>query len=361
MKKTNFYSKHVELGAKLVEFAGYQMPVQYSSIIDEHKAVRNSVGIFDISHMGEVIVKGPNAFNFVQNITVNDVTKLSIGRVQYTAMCYEDGGIVDDLLLYQLGEEEYLLVINASNIEKDLEWMHKNNTMGAEIINESDEYSLIAVQGPNSKKTLQKLFNNGALDLEYYHFSIADYEGINVIVSRTGYTGELGYEIYLKATEAEALKIWDAIFEAGAKYKIQAIGLGARDTLRLEMGFCLYGNDIDASTNPIEAGLDWITKVKKGDFIGKNAIVEVQNNGLKRKLVAIASEGKIIPRHEYEIFSNGDLIGHVTSGTMSPILEKPIAMGYVKKEFADYGSEVVIKVRNKDIAGTIIPLPFIKR
>lgn len=360
MKKTNFYSKHVELGAKLVEFAGYQMPVQYSSIIDEHKTVRNSVGIFDISHMGEVLIKGENAFDFVQYLTVNDVSKLSIGRVQYTAMCHEDGGIVDDLLLYQLDENEYMLVINASNIEKDLNWMHKNNTFGAEIIDESDEYSLIAVQGPKSKKTLQKICNH-ALDLEYYHFNIAMCGDTKVIVSRTGYTGELGYEIYFKGSEAEALIIWDKIFEAGAKYKIQPIGLGARDTLRLEMGFCLYGNDIDETTNPIEAGLDWITKVNKGDFIGREAILETKTNGVKRKLVAISAEGKIIPRHGYQIFSNGNLIGQVTSGTMSPILEKPIAMGYVENKYTDLDSEVTIQIRNKELLGKTVALPFINR
>ncbi|MBU0473160.1 MAG: glycine cleavage system aminomethyltransferase GcvT [Bacteroidetes bacterium] len=360
MKKTNFYSKHVELGAKLVEFAGYQMPVQYSSIIDEHKAVRNSVGIFDISHMGEVLIKGENAFDFVQYITVNDAAKLSIGRVQYTAMCYEDGGIVDDLLLYMIDENEYMLVINASNIEKDLEWMHKNNKFGAEIINESDEYSLIAVQGPKSKKTLQKICNH-ALDLEYYHFNISNCGNTKVIVSRTGYTGELGYEIYFKGSEEEALKIWDAIFEAGAKYKIQPIGLGARDTLRLEMGFCLYGNDIDETTNPIEAGLDWITKVNKGDFIGREAILAIKTNGVKRKLVAISAEGKIIPRHGYQIFNNGNLIGQVTSGTMSPILEKPIAMGYVENKFSNLDSDVNIQIRNKVLAGKTVALPFISR
>jgi len=360
MKKTNFYSKHVELGAKIVEFAGYQMPVQYSSIIDEHKAVRNSVGIFDISHMGEVIIKGDKAFDFVQRITVNDVAKLTIGRIQYTAMCYEDGGIVDDLLVYKLNENEFLLVINASNIEKDIEWMHKNNLFGVEIINDSEDYSLIALQGPKSKKTLQKICNN-SLEMEYYHFIIAKCGGKDVIISRTGYTGELGYEIYIKGSESESLEIWDALFEAGEKYKIKPIGLGARDTLRLEMGFCLYGNDIDATTNPIEAGLGWITKVKKGEFVGRDAILEIKSNGVKRKLVAIAFEGKLIPRHGYEIYSNNTLIGHVTSGTLSPILEKPIAMGYVDSKYSDLDSEVTIKVRNKEIIGKTVTLPFISR
>lgn len=358
--KTKFYNKHIELEAKLVEFAGYQMPIQYSSIIDEHRAVRNSVGVFDVSHMGEVLIKGERAFDFVQYITTNDVSKITIGRVQYTAMCYEDGGIVDDLLLYQIDDNEYMLVINASNIEKDLEWMNKNNSFGVEIINESKDYSLLAVQGPNSKKTLQKICKD-SIDFEYYHFIISECENTKIIISRTGYTGELGYEIYFKGSEEEALKIWDKIFDAGKKYSIKPVGLGARDTLRLEMGFCLYGNDIDQSTNPIEAGLSWITKVKKGDFIGRDAIIQTKTDGVNRNLVAITSEEKVLPRHGYEIFNNGNKIGTVTSGTLSPVLGKPIAMGYVAKDFSDIDSEVTIKIRKKDVIGKIVSLPFISR
>jgi len=361
MKRTKLYNKHIELGAKMVEFAGYEMPVQYSSIIDEHNAVRNSVGVFDVSHMGEVIVKGNQAFDFIQYITINDVAKLAAGKVQYTAMCYENGGIVDDLLLYQLDDNEFMLVINASNIEKDLEWMHKNNKFDAEIINESDEYSLFAVQGPNSKKTLAKICKSG-LDMEYYHFQISECEGTEIIISRTGYTGELGYEIYFKGSEEEALKIWNKIFEAGTQYKIKPVGLGARDTLRLEMGFCLYGNDIDRTTNPIEAGLGWITKIKKGDFIGRDILRKIKENGVERKLVAITSNEKIMPRHGYGIFNNnGKKIGVITSGTLSPVLGKPIAMGYVKKEFAEIDTTVTIQVRNKEVTGIVVKLPFISK
>ncbi len=358
MKKTKLNKKHISLGAKLVEFAGYEMPLQYTSIIGEHKAVRNSVGLFDISHMGEVTVKGDRAFEFVQYITINDVSKLKVGRVQYTAMCYEDGGIVDDLLLYQIRENEYMLVINASNIEKDLAWMREHNTYGVEIINESEEYSLLAVQGPNSKKTLQKICKE-ALEIEYYHFTITECNGVEVIVSRTGYTGELGYEIYFKSSIEEAEKIWDAILHAGIKYEIVPVGLGARDTLRLEMGFCLYGNDIDQTTNPIEAGLGWITKLKKEDFIGRDALIRIKENGVKRKLVAIISDSKAFPRHGYEITYNGSVIGKITSGTLSPILGKPIAMGYVDKEYSDIDSVVNIKIRNKDAEGEIVKLPFV--
>jgi len=360
MKLTKFYKKHVELGAKLVEFADYSMPIQYTSIMEEHKAIRNSVGVFDVSHMGEVTIKGDRAFDFVQYITTNDVSKLSVGRVQYTAMCYENGGIVDDLLLYQISDVEYMLVINASNIQKDIEWMHNNNSFGVEIINESDDYSLLAVQGPNSKKTLEKICGD-ALEMEYYHFNIAQCGNLKMIVSRTGYTGELGYELYFKGSEEQALEIWDKIFEAGAKYNIQPVGLGARDTLRLEMGFCLYGNDIDQTTNPIEAGLSWITKIKKGEFIGRESLELTKNNGTTRYLVAITSEEKMLPRHGYEIYSNGFKIGQVTSGTLSPILGKPIAMGYVDKEFSEIDSEVSIKIRDKKIVGKIVKLPFISR
>ncbi len=360
MKLTKFYKKHVELGAKMVEFAGYQMPIQYTSIINEHKTIRNSVGVFDVSHMGEVTIKGEKAFDFLQYITTNDVSKLTVNRVQYTAMCYEDGGIVDDLLLYQISDTEYMLVINASNIEKDIEWMNRNNSFDVEIINESDEYSLLAVQGPNSKKTLKKICKD-ALEMEYYHFNVSECEGTKIIISRTGYTGELGYEIYFKGSEEDALKIWDKIFEVGTKYVIQPVGLGARDTLRLEMGFCLYGNDIDKTTNTIEAGLGWITKVQKGNFIGRDAIIKAKEDGVKRKLVAIISEERIIPRHGYEIYSDDALIGNITSGTLSPILGKPIAMGYIDKEYSDIDSEVIIKIRNKELVGKIVKLPFVSK
>lgn len=360
MKKTKFYNIHERFGAKLIDFAGYLMPVQYTSIIDEHKAVRNSVGVFDVSHMGEVRIEGERAFDFVQYLTINDVSKLSDGSVQYSAMCNENGGIIDDLLVYRIDENEYFLVINASNIEKDVNWMHKNNSFGVEILNESDEYSLLAVQGPNSQKVLQGICDR-KLDLEYYRFFNAKCGEIDMLVSRTGYTGELGYELYFKTDEKKAEEFWDKLFDVGKKYQIQPAGLGARDSLRLEMGFCLYGNDIDETTNPIEAGLGWITKVNKGDFIGRDAILKVKEEGVKRKLVAMISEERVLPRHGYEIALNGEIVGNITSGTLSPILGHPIALGYVDENYIDSDEQLNVKVRNKEIPLTIVKLPFIKK
>jgi glycine cleavage system T protein (aminomethyltransferase) len=360
MKKTRFNKIHHSLGAKMVEFAGFEMPVQYSSIIAEHKAVRNSAGVFDVSHMGEIFISGEKVLNFVQHITVNDASKLTPGKVQYSAMCYEDGGIVDDLLVYNLAENEYMLVINAANIEKDYKWMVENNKHNVEITNQSDEYSLLAVQGPNSKNIMQKLLDE-ELDLEYYHFKNVEINGVNMIISRTGYTGELGYEIYFKGDETDAEKVWNEIFESGKEYDIQPAGLAARDSLRLEMGFCLYGNDIDETTNPLEAGLGWITKLKKEEFIGREAIQKVKDEGIKRRLVAMVSNERIFPRKGYDIFSNEKKIGVVTSGTVSPVLEKPIALGYVNAEFKSVGTEVQILIRNKKVPAEIVKLPFIEK
>lgn len=360
MKKTRFYSVHQKLNAKIVEFAGYQMPIQYSSIIAEHKAVRNSVGVFDVSHMGEIFIRGNKALDFVNYITVNDASILTDGRVQYSAMCYEDGGIVDDLLVYRISETEFLLVVNASNKDKDYEWMKKNNKFDVEISDESDEYSLLAVQGPNSKSTIQKICDR-PLDLEYYHFFKAKIDGVDMIVSRTGYTGELGYELYFKGDDATAEKIWNAIFEAGKEFNIQPVGLGARDSLRLEMGFCLYGNDIDQTTNTIEAGLGWITKLKKTNFIGKDVLVKTKEEGPKRKLVALISEEKCFPRHGYDLSVDGKKVGHITSGTVSPILEKAIALGYVESIYAKEGTQVNFLIRGKEIPATVTKLPFIKK
>lgn len=360
MKKTKFYSKHEKLGAKIVEFAGYQMPIQYTSIIAEHKAVRNSVGVFDVSHMGQVFVTGENAFDFVQYITINDVSKLFPGRVQYSAMLYNDGGIVDDLLVYKISDTKYMLVINASNIEKDFNWMKENNKFGVTLENKSDDYSLLAIQGPNSQKTLAKLCDK-ELNLEYYHFFEAKIAGFDMIVSRTGYTGEHGYEIYFTGDEEVASKIWDAVFEAGKDFDIQPIGLAARDSLRLEMGLCLYGNDIDKTTNPLEAGLGWITKLNKGDFIGKEALLNAKKEGLKRKLVGLVSDSKSFPRHGYSIKSNGNIIGQVTSGTVSPMLDKPIAMAYVAAEKAVAGEQLNFLIRDKEIPAVVVKFPFIKK
>ena len=358
MKRTKFFNIHKKLNAKVVEFAGYEMPIQYSSIIAEHKAVRDSVGVFDVSHMGEVFVSGEKALEFIQHITVNDASKLFPGRVQYSAMCYEGGGIVDDLLVYNLSENKYLLVINASNIDKDFKWMEDNNKFGVKLNNRSDEYSLLAVQGPKSKEVVEK-FSGQKIDLEYYHFIQTKVSGVDMIISRTGYTGELGYEIYFVADEKSAEEIWNKIFEAGKEFNIQPVGLAARDSLRLEMGYCLYGNDIDQTTNPLEAGLGWITKLKKGDFVGSDAIKKAKESGLKRKLVAMIADQKSFPRHGYDISVNKNKIGHVTSGTVSPILDKPIALGYVDSEFQNEGTVVNWMIRNKEIPAKVVKLPFI--
>ena len=360
MKKTSLYHVHEKLGAKIVEFAGYLMPIQYSSIIAEHKAVRDSVGVFDVSHMGEIFITGEKAKDFVQYITVNDVSTLYPGRVQYSAMCYNDAGIVDDLLVYKFADDKFLLVVNASNIEKDFSWMNENNKFGVTLENKSDEYSLIAVQGPNSNKTLQKLCDK-EIKLEYYHFFEAKVAGVEMILSRTGYTGELGYELYFKGDEETAEHIWNKIFEAGKEFNIQPVGLAARDSLRLEMGFMLYGNDIDKTTNPLEAGLGWITKLNKENFIGRDVLLKVKSEGLSRKFVAMLGNDKSFPRHGYEIKAGNIRIGEVTSGTVSPVLEKPIAMGYVDVSQATEGNEVNIVVRGRETTVKIVKIPFIKK
>lgn len=360
MKRTKFYDVHKNAGAKLVEFAGFEMPVQYSSIIEEHKAVRESVGVFDVSHMGEIFVEGPNALSFVQHITINDASKLVPGKVQYSAMCYEDGGMVDDLLVYMLSENRYLLVVNGANIEKDFDWMKKNNPMNTELINKSDEYSLLAVQGPKSTEVIQKVCDE-KIELEYYTFMLTKIAGMDIIISRTGYTGEIGYELYFTGNEKDAEKVWNEIMNAGKEFNIKPTGLGCRDTLRLEMGYCLYGNDIDKTTNPLEAGLSWITKLKKGDFVGSDALKKVKEEGLKRKLVPMIAEEKSFPRHGYEISKDGRKIGAITSGTVSPVLDKPIALGYVDAEFAVEGEKVNFVIRNKEIPAIIVKLPFVKK
>lgn len=361
MKRTKFYDVHRKLGAKIIEYAGFEMPVQYTSIISEHNSVRNSVGIFDVSHMGEVFVSGEKALDFVQEIAVNDASKLYPGRVQYSAMCYPDGGIVDDLLVYRLDDAEFMLVLNAANTDKDFEWMHSNNKKGVKLENKSDEYSLLAVQGPNSKKVVQKLTNAELDKLEYYNFVKVKIGGIDVILSRTGYTGELGYELYFTGDEHEAEELWNMIFNAGKEFDIQPLGLAARDSLRLEMGFCLYGNDIDQTTNPLEAGLGWITKLNKENFIGKEVLSEIKLQGVKRKLSGLISDQRVFPRHGYEICSNGKKIGYVTSGTVSPVLEQPIALGYIDTAYSSVGSEVEISIRGKKVSAHVAKVPFIKK
>lgn len=360
MEKTKFYNCHLNNNAKMVDFAGFNMPIQYSSIIAEHKAVRESVGVFDVSHMGEIIIKGERALEFVQNITINDASKLEDGKIQYSAMCYNDGGIVDDLLVYKISDTEYLLVVNGANKVKDFEWMKTNNTFGVDIIDESDDYSLLAVQGPNSRKVIEKVFNQ-EVDIEFYTFVNSELFEIPFIVSRTGYTGELGYELYFKGSKEAAEKVWDYLFEIGEEFGILPTGLACRDSLRLEMGYCLYGNDIDQTTTPLEAGLGWITKLKKGEFIGRNVLVNQKENGIEKKLVPMIFEGRAFPRKDYEIAKDGKIIGRVTSGTVSPILEKPIAMGYVAAEYAKIDEIVDVMIRGKAAPAKITKLPFVTK
>ena len=360
MKKTSFFEMHKKFNAKIVEFAGFEMPVQYESIIAEHKKVRESVGVFDVSHMGEIEISGKAAFDFIQKITTNDVSKINEGKVQYSAMCYKGGGIVDDLLVYHCGSY-YMLVVNASNKDKDLQWMIDNKLDDVTIADKSDDFSLLAIQGPNSLKTLQKLTDVNLSEIKYYTFVKGKLAGIDMIISRTGYTGELGFELYVKSDITSSEKLWDSIFEAGKEFDIAPIGLGARDTLRLEMGMCLYGNDIDNTTNPLEAGLGWITKLDKPDFNAKDILLKVKSEGIKRKLIGFTIDDKAFPRHNYEIQSENKKIGFVTSGTFSPILNYSIGMGYVEKEFANEGTVIDIIIRNKPVKAKVTKPPFIKK
>lgn len=359
MKNTALSHIHESLGAKMVHFAGYNMPVQYEGINIEHETVRNSVGVFDVSHMGEFYLKGKNALALIQKVTSNDASVLTDGKVQYSCLPNTDGGIVDDLLVYRIKDDEYLLVVNASNIEKDWNWISQHNDLGVEMINSSDEYSLLAVQGPLAAKALQSLTDIDMTEMKYYTFEIGNFAGRdNVIVSATGYTGSGGFELYIKNEDAES--VWNAVFEAGAEYGIKPIGLAARDTLRLEMGFCLYGNDINDTTSPIEAGLGWITKFTK-DFVNAEEIKKHKEEGVTKKLVAFELTEKGIPRQGYEIVdADGKVIGEVTSGTMSPSLKKAIGLGYVTKEYSKRDSEIFIQVRKKAIPATVVRLPFYK-
>lgn len=359
MKKTVFNEKHKVLGARLVPFAGFEMPVEYSGVIDEHLTVRNNVGVFDVSHMGEFWVKGPKALDLIQKVTTNDASKLSIGKAQYSCLPNGKGGIVDDLLVYKYEEEKYFLVVNASNIEKDWEWINSQNTMGAVLENASDRMSQLAVQGPKALEVLQKLTPVDLSKIPYYGFTTGFFAGISdVIISATGYTGAGGFELYFYNNVGD--KIWDDIFDAGADFGIKPIGLAARDTLRLEMGFALYGNDIDDTTSPIEAGLGWITKFVEGkDFIDKALLLNQKNNGVSRKLIGFEMLEKAIPRHGYTIVDDkGSEIGVVTSGTMSPSLKIGIGMGYVATSFAEPGKEVFINIRNKNVKAKIVKFPF---
>lgn len=360
LKKIALNDVHEALGAKMVPFAGYNMPVRYSSDIEEHNTVRNAVGIFDVSHMGEFMLRGPKALDLIQRITSNDASKLTDGKVQYSCFPNEEGGIVDDLLVYRFGEEEYMLVVNASNIEKDWEWVNKYNTEGVELENISDEMSLFAVQGPKTIEALQSLTKIDLASMVYYTFEKGEFAGVqDVIVSATGYTGAGGFEIYVK--NEDAVKVFEAIMEAGKDYGIKPIGLGARDTLRLEMGFCLYGNDINDTTSPIEAGLGWITKFDK-DFTNSSNLKAQKEAGVTRKLVGFEMLEKAIPRAHYEIVNaEGEQIGEVTSGTMSPSMNKGIGLGYVTKDYSKTGTDIFIRVRNKDMKAQIVKLPIYKK
>lgn len=360
MKNTALTKKHISLGAKMVPFAGYNMPVSYSGLNEEHLTVRNGIGVFDVSHMGEFRLKGPKAADLINYVTSNDVTKLTDGKIQYSCLPNDKGGIVDDLLVYRYKADEYYLVVNASNIEKDWNWIKKYNTFGVEMVDMSEQMSLLAVQGPKAIKALQKLTSVDLSQMEYYTFKIDTMAGINnVIISNTGYTGAGGFEIYVMNEDAE--KMWDAIFEAGKEFDIKPVGLGARDTLRLEMGFCLYGNDIDDTTSPIEAGLGWITKFTK-DFVNRAQIEGDKTNGVSKKLVGFEMIDRGIPRHDYVIAdANGNTIGKVTSGTQSPSLNKAIGMGYVKTEFSKPDTEIFILIRDKAIKAKVCKLPFLAK
>ncbi len=360
MKNTALTHIHESLGAKMLPFAGFNMPILYEGVNAEHETVRNAVGIFDVSHMGEFLLTGPNALALIQKVTSNDAATLTIGRAQYSCLPNADGGIVDDLLVYKMKEEQYLLVVNASNIDKDWEWISSHNDLGVDMKNLSDDYSLLAIQGPKAVEAMQSLTSVDLASIAYYHFEVGDFAGIaNVIISATGYTGSGGFEIYCKNDEVE--QIWNKVFEAGAAFGIKPIGLAARDTLRLEMGFCLYGNDINDTTSPLEAGLGWITKFNK-DFVNAANLKEQKEKGVSRKLVAFEMQERAVPRHDYEIVNaEGTVIGIVTSGTMSPSMNKGIGLGYVTTENSTVDSDIFIRIRKNDVPAKVVKLPFYKK
>lgn len=359
MKNTALTTIHEQLGAKLVPFAGYNMPVSYEGVNAEHETVRKGVGVFDVSHMGEFLITGPNALALIQKVTTNDASKLVDGQAQYSCLPNNDGGIVDDLIIYRLEAEKWLLVVNASNIEKDWNWISSHNTMGAEMKDLSEGYSLLAIQGPKAIEAMQSLTSEDLAAIKFYTFKVSDFAGIpNVIISATGYTGSGGFEIYCK--NEEVAQVWEKVFEAGADFGIKPIGLAARDTLRLEMGYCLYGNDIDDTTSPFEAGLGWITKFTK-DFVNAESLKKEKEHGPERRLIAFELDERGIPRHGYDIVDgNGKTIGVVTSGTMSPSLGKGIGMGYVPTIFRDPGTQIHIQIRKNAVPATIVKLPFYK-
>lgn len=359
MKNTALTTIHEALGAKMLPFAGFNMPILYEGVNAEHEIVRNGVGVFDVSHMGEFLITGKNALDLIQKVTSNDAAVLTNGRVQYSCMPNETGGIVDDLLVYKIADESYLLVVNASNIEKDWNWISSHNDMDAKMVNASDDYSLLAIQGPKTIEAIQCLTSVDLSQIAYYHFQIADFAGFeNIMISATGYTGAGGFEIYCKNSEVET--IWKKVFEAGKPFNIKPIGLAARDTLRLEMGFCLYGNDINDTTSPLEAGLGWITKFNK-KFINSEALKLQKEQGVSKKLIAFEMQERAVPRHDYEIVdAQGNQIGIVTSGTMSPSLNKGIGLGYVTSQNSTIGHEIFIKIRKNNVLAKVVKLPFYK-
>lgn len=358
MKKTALFDTHVALGAKMVPFAGFEMPVQYAGVTEEHFAVREKVGLFDVSHMGQFIIEGAGSKELLQKVTTNNIEALENGKAQYTALPNENGGLVDDLIIYKMADEKYFVVVNASNIEKDWNHISKYNTFGAKMSNISDETSLLAIQGPKAIEVLQKLTDVTLADIPYYHFTVGIVAGVEeVIISNTGYTGSGGFEIYFKNEVAE--KLWNAVLEAGKEEGIVPCGLAARDTLRLEKGFCLYGNDIDDTTSPLEAGLGWITKLDT-DFVSKEIFAKQKEEGVNKKLVGFEMLEKAIPRHDYEVAdAEGNIIGKVTSGTMSPMKKVGIGLAYVAKPHFKLGSEIFIKIRNKNIPAKVVKLPFV--
>lgn len=360
MKNTALINIHENLGAKILPFAGYNMPILYEGVNIEHETVRNGVGVFDVSHMGEFFLKGPKAIDLIQKITSNDASILTIGKAQYSCLPNNEGGIVDDLIVYRMADEEYLLVVNASNIDKDWNWISSHNDLEVSMENRSDDYSLLAIQGPKAVEAMQSLTSIDLSKIAYYHFEVADFAGFNnVIISATGYTGSGGFEIYCKNDQVTA--IWNKVFEAGDSFGIKPIGLAARDTLRLEMGFCLYGNDINDSTSPLEAGLGWITKFTK-EFTNSENLKRQKENGVNKKLIAFEMQERAVPRHDYEIVdANGTVIGIVTSGTMSPTMNIGIGMGYVPTTFSTVDSEIYIRIRKNDVPAKVVKLPFYKK
>ena len=366
LKRTPLYDRHVALGARMMGFGGFEMPVQYSSIIDEHLAVRRAAGLFDVSHMGEIFVRGPRAFDFVQHLITNDASRLYDGRALYTVMCTPEGGVVDDLLVYRFDAETYLLVVNAANIEKDFAWMQANNPMGAHLENRSDEIALLALQGPAAFEIARHFVPDLAPDNpRYYHFRVMEpgtfLDCRWAVLSHTGYTGEPGLEIYCHADEAA--RVWDALLEAGRAHGLKPAGLGARDTLRLEAGYCLYGHELDESTNPLEAGLSWVVKLDKGDFIGREALLRIKESGPTRRLIGLIVEGRGIPRAGYPIVdASGTPIGEVTSGTLSPVLQQGIALGYVpnRPDYTEPGRQLGVQIRSQILPARVHKPPFVE-